>query len=375
MKIVYFHNILWSRYRLALFDSIAKRIPIDWSFLVCQFARNEISRSSFKDNETLPVNHDYRLLSNGNYDDLSFLKRMTLSCLVLFKVNVDVIVVTGYSLPESWFSLFFSKLFRKKIILTIDSSHLEFDPESKFNFLKRLFVRSVDAVLVYGYSSTKLVELLGRKEGVFGPFHCVEAGFYLPEFDVIKYRRLHLPSSNFRFLFVGRLAPEKNILGLILAFSSVFANRHDVSLQIVGGGELLDECQLLINRLLVNNVSLLGPISGKALTSIYMQTHCFVLPSLIEPWGLVVNEALCLGTPVVVSDKCGCVLDLVDNNQDAIKFDALNLADLKRALLTAYDRFKGLDVERVRRCIELGQSYSPATAADIFLRAVGSLKR
>ena len=60
-----------------------------------------------------------------------------------------------------------------------------------------------------------------------------------------------------------------------------------------------------------------------------------VLPSKSEAWGLVVNEAMVCGLPVIVSDKCGCHLDLVKDN--GFVFESNNEESLKQAMIAMMD--------------------------------------
>ena len=62
------------------------------------------------------------------------------------------------------------------------------------------------------------------------------------------------------------------------------------------------------------------------------QSDVLILPSKSEPWGLVVNEAMVCGMPVIVSETCGCVADLVKNDLNGFTFDPGNEKELERAM-------------------------------------------
>ncbi|MDZ7907834.1 MAG: glycosyltransferase, partial [Gemmobacter sp.] len=63
-----------------------------------------------------------------------------------------------------------------------------------------------------------------------------------------------------------------------------------------------------------------------------------VLPSKSEPWGLVVNEAMICGLPVVVSDKCGSAIDLVQDGKTGFSFDYTNERKLASYIIKIYKR-------------------------------------
>ena len=90
----------------------------------------------------------------------------------------------------------------------------------------------------------------------------------------------------------------------------------------------------------LRNVCFVGSLYGDALKAAYRGALAFVLPSLIEAWGLVVNEAMASGTPVVVSSIAGCVQDLVDHGRTGMIFrsgDALDLAKILKVLCADQD--------------------------------------
>lgn len=374
VRVIYFHNIIWSKYRITLFNQIGRMFPKCDNFLVIQIAKTERSRLLISQTDGMMIIHNYKLLFDGCYEDFGMLRKVLLSFVNLLRFNADVVIVTGYSSLESWVILMLSKLLRKKIILTVDSSVFEYDSNSKYNFLKRFFVKQVDAVLAYGSSSQSLIKKIGRSSGVYQPFHCLDSSFYLSKDEILRRKRMR---SNivYTFLYVGRLSKEKGVDLLISSFASVFADFSNVRLHIVGNGPLFAKCKMQVNDLNVSNVLLIGALVGEELKNAYLNANCFVLPSLIEPWGLVVNEALCLGTPVVVADRCGCVSDLVDGNKNAIKFISGNQLDLQSALLNAYERFRKVDDDFILECVERGHSYSPQRAAVTFFDAITAVSK
>jgi glycosyltransferase involved in cell wall biosynthesis len=124
------------------------------------------------------------------------------------------------------------------------------------------------------------------------------------------------------FLFVGRLAHEKNVSGLLRVFDAYRASGGDWSLVIAGDGplnlRLREEASM---KRSASKIFFVGYKAGRELHSLYASAGCFVLPSLREPWGLVVNEAMASGLPVIVSSRCGCSDDLVLDGQNGYVFN------------------------------------------------------
>ena len=132
------------------------------------------------------------------------------------------------------------------------------------------------------------------------------------------------------FLYVGRLEPAKDIAGLLDAFAQVSERSGYVHLCVVGDGAL----RSLVDRAAssAQRVHFLGRLSGEALWNSYAAADVLVLPSLFEPWGLVVNEAMAAGLPVIASDAVGCVDDLVIDGQTGIVIDAGSRQGLASAM-------------------------------------------
>jgi len=97
-----------------------------------------------------------------------------------------------------------------------------------------------------------------------------------------------------------------------------------------------------------------------------------ILPSYREPWGLVVNEALSFGCPVVVSDICGCVPELVIDGVTGYSFRAGDVG----ALAQAMSKLQLLSENRpavALRCLHVIANFTPELAAARILRGCVSI--
>lgn len=124
-------------------------------------------------------------------------------------------------------------------------------------------------------------------------------------------RRRGVPEHAVVVLYVGRLEPHKGITELLRAFRLLYQSREDIVLLVAGTGSLegvVRQCAAQNNA-----VRYLGHLVGAELREAYAIADMLVLPSLFEPWGLVVNEAMASGLPVVATDRVGCADDLIDD--------------------------------------------------------------
>jgi glycosyltransferase involved in cell wall biosynthesis len=150
---------------------------------------------------------------------------------------------------------------------------------------------------------------------------------------------LNIDPDRIVFLFAGKLEEKKNVRSLLIAFEkSGLATKAD--LVIVGNGRLEDElkrdfaCKPGIHFLDFKNQS--------EMPAIYRMADVFVLPSTGpgETWGLAINEAMACSRAVIVSDKSGGAVDLVDDGVNGYIFRAGNIKDLINRLCLMAEKTK-----------------------------------
>ena len=118
-----------------------------------------------------------------------------------------------------------------------------------------------------------------------------------------------------RVLAVGRLVPEKNFGGLIEAFAELAPG--EAELHVVGTGPLEGELRELAARLGVA-ARFSGYVAPDALPAVYAAADAFVLPSVYEPFGVVVREAVAAGLPIVCSRTVGAAGDVAVADRNAL---------------------------------------------------------
>ena len=130
------------------------------------------------------------------------------------------------------------------------------------------------------------------------------------------------------FLASARFVPAKNLLGLLDAYAFYRRQVGDTaawSLVVLGDGPMRSELECRRSDLGLENAVLMpGFMQYEALPAYYGLASAFVHASSTEPWGLVVNEAMAAGLPVIVSSRCGCATDLVSDGVNGFTFDPLN---------------------------------------------------
>lgn len=148
---------------------------------------------------------------------------------------------------------------------------------------------------------------------------------------------LNIGEADFVFLFAGKFEPKKDPELLLNSFLRSGLGKS-VHLVLAGNGVL--EESLKIKSKDAVNVHFLGFQNQQAMPALYRVGDVFVLPSggPGETWGLAVNEAMACSRPLIVSDKCGCAADLVENGVNGNIFAAGNEDDLIEKMVSSYQQ-------------------------------------
>jgi glycosyltransferase involved in cell wall biosynthesis len=176
------------------------------------------------------------------------------------------------------------------------------------------------------------------------------------------------------FLACSRFSEKKNLLRLIRAYAAYrkVCRGPAWKLLILGDGEMRGEMQALRRDLeVVSDVLMPGAKGYDELPLFYGLAGAFVHASTSEPWGLVANEAMASGLPVIISERCGCAPDLVVNGQNGFTFDPLDtnrLADLMSQVSSG-----ACDLQRMGDASRLIIArWSPESFAESLLAAVAA---
>jgi glycosyltransferase involved in cell wall biosynthesis len=205
-----------------------------------------------------------------------------------------------------------------------------------------ILLRAFDAALYVGRNNQAYWRHYGYPESrlFFSP-HCIEttrfaAGATSDARNAVR-DRLGIAPSEFVVLFAGKLVPFKRTLDIVPAIAEVRAAGRNCRLLVAGSGPLEAD---LIALTKTHNVplDLLGFQNQSQMPAAYAASDVLVLPSDgRETWGLVANEALASGKPIIVSSSVGCAPDLTANGKCGQVFAMGDTAALAKALLSVLD--------------------------------------
>ncbi len=157
----------------------------------------------------------------------------------------------------------------------------------------------------------------------------------LPQGKILR-AKLSIREDQVLIAFVGKLIPIKRPFDLLRAFSLIYPDlRRRAALLFVGEGRLKSELRSVCREIDLEDVHFLDFQNQSAMPSVYSASDLLVLPSQQETWGLVVNEAMNLSCPALVSDHVGCAPDLVVPDQTGWVFPTGDIFSLRDHLAKA----------------------------------------
>lgn len=203
--------------------------------------------------------------------------------------------------PQGLTAFIIKKIFNTPYIVTSHGSDLH---TLKFNFLKKVILNNADKITVV--SNQLLEEIRKIDPKLVHKTEVIPMGVDTSLFNPKKANQSLRKKYDIQgklLLFVGRLAPEKGLINLIEAMSSIVSQHPKTKLLIVGGGPLETELKLASSRLgLTNNIVFVGPVKHQDLPPYFATADVFVSPSLKEGSPVTYLEAMASGKFLAVGD-------------------------------------------------------------------------
>ncbi len=237
----------------------------------------------------------------------------------------DAIVVGGYDSITTLLAYIYAMLKKIPIIFWCESTLFEKRPKivkllKKF-FLPKFF-KGFSAFMVAGTRSKEyLLYYKVKPSKIFITPLTTDIKFFSTKSELYRKCKERIKQElKLRFdrtiLYVGKLIPEKGVVNLLKAYNTLIKKGYKLNLLIIGEGPLQSKILDYIKRHNLNDVHLLGFVQHHELPKYYSVADIFVLPSLSEPWGLVINEAMASGLPIIATEFVGAAGDLIENGKN-----------------------------------------------------------
>lgn len=319
MKVVFLTNIL-APYRLPYFEALDKLV--DELTIVSMAEKHEdrewliddydFSCLTLKGIHFRPPGHDVSL--HLNYGTISRLKQL----------NPDVVVSGGFG-PANIAGYIYCKLFRKKYVGWGELSFFDGADRSPVKrLIRRVLSKGSQATLASSSRSLEAFEYYGAPKNkslvTVMPFDfrgfCERAAFFRGS-GVTKVVHEHKPV----LIAISRLVPEKGIHLLLEMFARVKRAYPHAELKIAGDGSDRQRLESMVHEMGLEDVKFLGFLQESELIKTMVESDVFVFPTLQDPFGAVLVEAMACRLPVVTSIHAYATRDLVEDGVSGFVID------------------------------------------------------
>ena len=361
-----------SPYRIPVFNALARQAEIDLHVIFLAETDSSMRQWQVYSSE---IRFSYEVLQSwrrrlGKYNVL--VNRNVAEA--LREAHPDVILCGGYSYLASWQALHWAKRNLISFLLWCEST--AGDSRNRHLLVERLkasFLRGCDGFVVPGKAALEYVQqMTGRSRDIFTAPNAVDVQLFSTRNELARATEsslrgaLGLPARY--FLFVGRLVKAKGVFDLLHAYSGLKAElRAEVGLVFAGDGPLRADLEGVARSVFPGSVHFPGFIHRDELPTYYSLAECLVLPTHSHTWGMVVNEAMACGLPVICSSVAGCAADLIKGNGRTVASG--DVAQLQAAMLEIASDPE-LRKFMAERSTILIQKYSPECCADGIAEAV-----
>ncbi len=291
----------------------------------------------------------------------------------------EVILCGGYSYVASWQTLLWARRHHLPFLLWSESNLQDFrHSHALTELLKNQFLHRCNGFVVPGRSAWEYIRAhRSQKNLIFTAPNALDNELFARAAENARRNKaalrkeLALPTRY--FLFVGRLVREKGVFELLRAYAGLNQElRHEFGLVFVGDGDSRTALEKEASSISGGIIRFTGFAQREQLGAYYGLADVFVLPTYTDTWGMVVNEAMACGLPVIVSRAAGCAADLVRENWNGLLVAPKDVGSLESAMRLLAEQTE-LRTTMGSRSAEYIRGYSPQAWSDGVAEAVGQV--
>lgn len=362
-------------YRVPAFNKIAELAP--FQFDVYFMTENESHRKWRIYKEKIRFNYKILKGIHFNFKGINIHLNFGFSYFLL-KKNYDLLILGNWNQPVFYEGFFLIKLMKKRAALFGETTLR--DKRSNFIFfekIKRFLVRHSDGFIPAGNAAAEYLKYLGaHSDKIFIARFCTDHDFFYNEYLKLKPYREKIKREKgypaFTILFVGRFVWYKGIMVLLKAYKRLQEKNKDIGLVLLGDGSERKKYEEYCKNNNLKNVFSEGFKQMEELPEYYISADVLILPSLSDPWGLVVNEAMAFGLPVISTDVAGVTYDLVKNGINGFVVKAGDSNELYNVLKKLCKNAE-LRKRMGKKSLEIIKDYTPENWAKSFIEAVNRI--
>ncbi len=238
----------------------------------------------------------------------------------LRQAKPDAIVCGGYSYLASWQAARWARLHRVPFLMWVESNAYDQRREhAVVEYLKRRILHDCVGFIVPGRRSREYLESMGLdSRKIFCAPNAVDNHFFCRSAEsarnnILDHRKAHRLPAHY-FLFSGRLVSAKGVFDLLEAYARLSPElRAQFGVVFVGSGPAEHDLRRRAEAISPGTVCFPGFVQREQLAVFYALADILVFPTHTDTWGLVVNEAMACGLPIICSSVAGCAADLVED--------------------------------------------------------------
>jgi glycosyltransferase involved in cell wall biosynthesis len=369
--------IIWTKflpYHVARIRHLRKRLlAINWRLTAIEMASKD-ALYPFPEASSEPTEDYICLFSGKSYRALSASTLHASAYRTLENITPDVVIAPSTPFPSGMAAVKYCLVHEKLSVMMDDAWEFSDRRGHLISLAKKIIHRNIDVAFIPAPShAAYYVEKGFPKERIVYGVDVVDNDFFAAaaaraRVQTNKLREdLGLPEKY--FLFVGRFIKRKGISTLLKAYREYIdaAPNKPWGIVLVGEGDEVSMHEKAMER--YPSAKFVGSQFGDLLSAYYGLASAFILPSEVETWGLVVNEAMASGLPVLASTGCGSGRALIEEGKNGWTFKPGNHEQLTN-LMT---RLSQLPPEQLRsmgtRSEEIISGWSLDTFADSVIRA------
>jgi len=328
------------QYYSPLFVEIAKQAEFDLLVLYCsdENVNGHVDRDfgvEVKWDIPLLEGYNYKFMKNNSWKPSIYNGFWGLVNFEIYKIlkknKGNYLIINGWNKFTYVLAVIIGRVFGYKVCMRGDNPYnQEILKSKKLILLKRYILgkflfKIIDYFLYVGKQNKAFYKYYRVPESklIFAP-HAVDNNRFREDFIRFREKKaelkkeLGLPDKTKIILTVGKYIDKKRPLDLLIAYHLL--KDENTALVFLGEGKLRNEMETYIQKNNLRNVLLTGFKNQSEIGKYLASSDIFVLPSVGETWGLVVNEAMNFNLPIIVSDAIGCGEDLVLNRGNGFIF-------------------------------------------------------
>ncbi|WP_194774683.1 glycosyltransferase family 4 protein [Pararhodonellum marinum] len=243
----------------------------------------------------------------------------------LDKLQPELLITGPIVFKSGALGLRWAKKRQKKIAFFDDTTHSSIKRNFLVSFVKKRFIEQADAYLLPTPWYDKEYTSLGiDRNRFFYGFNCVDNDFFV--------KKLEWDEKENWLICVARQVPVKNLSRLLKAWKLIESKNLGYSLVLVGDGFENESLLALAKALHLKDIQFLGKKNSDEIADLLHKSKAFILPSLSESWGLVINEAMATSLPILISKKANAAHNLVISGENGIHFDPYRVDEIANAI-------------------------------------------